>query len=253
MLSGADFRAVDLVTHPTTLYLRFRESTLTSLAPLYRVVVLAIFSALMHHYDCSPATPPHSLLVLLDEAGRTPIPRLPDLMSTTAGRGMSVVAYVQSLAQLEAGYGHAGAATILANARSQVFHRPEDLATSEHIARGCGETLVPSTATSTMRGQTPTTTTTQVSRPLIPPHKIRQLAADQLFIFVAGFPPIRASRIDWRLNQGLRRAMTAPPTLPWIAPASTAGPAAGPAKAPPPRAQRNPNAYLDPDDPWRPS
>ena len=254
MLGGTDFRAADLVTHPTTLYLRFRESTLTSLAPLYRAVVLALFSALMHRYDCNPTTPPHSLLVLLDEAGRTPIPRLPDLMSTTAGRGMSVVAYVQSLAQLDAAYGHAGATTILANARSQVFYRPEDLATSEHIARGCGETLVPSTATSTVRGQTPTTTTTHISRPLIPPHKMRQLAADQLVIFVAGFPPIRASRIDWRLNQGLRGAMTAPPALSRITPPPTAaGAVAASTKAPPPRALRNASAYLDPDDPWRPS
>jgi len=253
MLSGADFRAADLVTHPTTLYLRFRESTLTSLAPLYRLVVLALFSTLMHQYDCSPTMSSHSLLVLLDEAGRTPIPRLPDLMSTTAGRGMSMVVYVQSLAQLEAAYGRAGATTILDNARSQVFYRPEDLATSEHIARRCGDTLVPSMAVTNIKGQTPTTTTTQISRPLIPAHTLRQVAADQVFVFVAGFPPVRASRIDWRLNARLRAVMTPPSALPRITPPVTVSTGTLPTRTARPEYQNNPSAYLDPDDLWRPT
>lgn len=253
MLTGNDFRATDLVEQKTTLYLQFRESVLESLSPVYRLILLAILSALIHQYDITAGSVV-PLLLLLDEAGRTPIPRLPEVMATVAGRGMSVLLYVQSLSQLHAAYGEAGSTTIRDNARSQIFYRPTDQATAEFISRRCGQTLVPTTSTHVAAGgwRSPRQTVTQgeVSRPLIPPDKVTQMDMTDVIVFVAGLPPISCRRVDWRDADSLVHATQVPaPTLPRHALRPAGSQISGPAPEPPVKKAAHGAGYLDPDDP----
>jgi type IV secretion system protein VirD4 len=64
------------------------------------------------HGDRRPLDPP--LLVVVDEAGNTPLRALPEYASTLAGTGAVLVTIWQSLAQNEATYGRE-ADTILTN------------------------------------------------------------------------------------------------------------------------------------------
>jgi hypothetical protein len=66
-----------------------------------------------------PLDPP--LLVVIDEAGTTPLRALPAYASTLAGIGVLFVTIWQSLAQIEASYGR-DADTILTNYLTKVFY-----------------------------------------------------------------------------------------------------------------------------------
>lgn len=69
--------------------------------------------------------PSHTLapvLVLLDEAAKTPLPKLPQWASTLTGAGIQLVTVWQSKAQLDTTYGK-DAETVLTNDRSKLIHR----------------------------------------------------------------------------------------------------------------------------------
>jgi type IV secretion system protein VirD4 len=142
MTGGSDFAAADLVERPTTLYLTFHESELEYTKKVFQVVMLSLVTGLIRRGDLGPGEEGVPMLVALDEAGRTPIPKLDDLVSTISGRGMSAAIYVQDLGQLEGAYGRAGAKTIRSNCHTQIYYRPTDYDTASHLSRMCGKTSV---------------------------------------------------------------------------------------------------------------
>jgi type IV secretion system protein VirD4 len=89
-------------------------------------------------YDEARFAPNQKILLALDEAGRTPIPKLPDYIATIAGRGMSALLYVQSLSQLGEVYGDKGAETILDNCRTQIYYPTPNVKTQEYVSRLAG-------------------------------------------------------------------------------------------------------------------
>src|SRR5512144_1005916 len=83
------------------------------------------------------ATP---VLLIVDEAGRTPIPMLADHASTVVGRKIYLWIAVQSLSQLETVYGRYRANTLRDNMDSQIYHRPSSQETAEYLERCLGRT-----------------------------------------------------------------------------------------------------------------
>lgn len=201
MTSGSDFRAADLITGSTSLYLVFKESTLRFTAKALQVIQLGMIDALIRYGDDghSGSTP---VVFFFDEAGRVPVPRLEDLVSTIAGRGMSAVVYVQSLSQLEGKYGREAAATIRDNCHTQMFYPPRDKATAEYISEMTGEvTLVEVDESERVDsggfGTDHTRRETFRQRPLITPAEVRQLPKGSVVIFAQDRPPIRAKRLEY--------------------------------------------------------
>ena len=84
------------------------------------------------------------LLLSLDEvANIAPLPELPTVASTARSFGIQLVTVVQDLAQLEAAYGPAGAATILSNHASvAVLPRIKDLGTLTWAETILGDTEI---------------------------------------------------------------------------------------------------------------
>lgn len=134
MTSGNDVYARDLYQRPTSLYLIFPETESVATGKLFSLVTTALMLGLMRAYDEDP-NPNQRVLLLLDEVGRTPVPRLNDLMSTLAGREVSVALYVQSLSQLEEVYGRAAADTILDNCRTQIFYPSPNVKTQSYVSQ----------------------------------------------------------------------------------------------------------------------
>jgi type IV secretory pathway TraG/TraD family ATPase VirD4 len=116
----------------------FHESELEYTKKVFQVVMLSLVTGLIRRGDLEAGEEGVPMLVALDEAGRTPIPKLDDLVSTISGRGMSAAIYVQDLDQLESAYGRAGAQTIRSNCHTQIYYRPTDYSTASHISRTCG-------------------------------------------------------------------------------------------------------------------
>src|SRR4029450_12425635 len=93
------------------------------------------------HAPGRPLAPP--LLVVIDEAGNTPLRSLPEYASTVAGIGILLVTIWQSKAQIDATYGRQSD-TILPNPLSKVIYAgASDLAGLDLAGRLLGEEHVP--------------------------------------------------------------------------------------------------------------
>ena len=202
--SGCDFRARDLVVNeqPMTLFLTFRESEIEATKAFLRLTVLALVTDLIRIGDTRAEDMKHRLLLGFDEAGRIPVPRLPDLVSTTSSRGISALIYVQDLAQLETAYGREQAATIRSNCDTQVYYRPTDNLTAKYVADRAGKTSVKWLNTSNTVSEmnsSETASWTWKDRELISVSEFMQLPEGLTLAFVGNLPPIVANRVDYRL------------------------------------------------------
>jgi len=247
--SGCDFRARDLVLNekPVTLFLTFRESEIEATKAFLRLTTLALITDLIRIGDTRAHDIKHKLLLGFDEAGRIPVPRLFDLVSTVSSRGMSALIYVQDLAQLEATYGRANATTIRGNCDTQVFYRPNDPLTARYVTERAGKTSVKWLNTSTSvnsYGTTESASWTWRDRDLITPSEFMQLPEGQTLAFVGNLPPLLAHRVDYRwlpakvaevnrLNEGPLRITRPAQQAVTYAPASPPEAKADGKKAPP--------------------
>ncbi|WP_027483128.1 type IV secretory system conjugative DNA transfer family protein [Deinococcus pimensis] len=213
MTSASDFRAVDLVREGVTVYLVFQESELEYTGVAFRTVLLAMINTLIRHYDLHPDEVTLPLLFGFDEAGRLAIPKLPDLVSTVAGRGMTALIYVQSISQLDGAYGEAGRATILDNTHTKVFYRPKDSGTAEYVAQKCGQLMAEDLRNSDgMEGRVQQAVGVR-PRELVTADEL-QLWPVERCVVLTELPPVAAHRLAPWLLPGGREALALPP--PWL-------------------------------------
>jgi len=199
--SGCDFRARDLVLNekPVTLFLTFRESEIEATKAFLRLTTLALITDLIRIGDTRAHEIKHKLLLGFDEAGRIPIPRLPDLVSTVSSRGISTMIYVQDLSQLEAAYGREHAATIRSNCDTQVYYRPTDNLTAKYVTDRAGKTSIKwLNVTTDGWGNLERQSQTWKDRELITMSEFMQLPEGQTLSFVGNLPPLLAHRVDYR-------------------------------------------------------
>lgn len=195
MCGGSDFEAAALVREPSTLYLMFAEGELRYTSKIFQVVMLALITGLIRQADLEPDEERVPMLLALDEAGRTPIPGLDDLVSTISGRGMSALIYVQDLGQLEAAYGRHEAQVIRSGCHSQVYYPPNDQDTAAHISRRCGQTSVEDIHVSGTFGEK--RSYGQRARELITPDEVMQMPNEHVIVFAGRKPPIMGHRLEW--------------------------------------------------------
>lgn len=142
MTSHSDFKATDLLYKPTSLYMVFRESDLKYTVHSFSAVLLALIEAIIKEYDLHPERQFEPIMFIFDEAGRITVPMLDDLMSTVAGRGMTVLVYAQALAQLRKRYTEEGAETIQANAHTKIYFTPKDEDTAKYLSNNGGKYML---------------------------------------------------------------------------------------------------------------
>src|SRR3954447_15987806 len=140
--SGSDFHVSDLLLSekPITIYLRWPERNLLALTPLVKLVWHSIIEEMIYTYDKRNGQGCNPVLLLIDEAGRCPIPQLQEYSSTINGRGISIWAAYQALSQIEAHYGKCNTETIINNMDSQIFYRQASQSTAEYIRKALDDT-----------------------------------------------------------------------------------------------------------------
>ncbi len=156
-----------------------------------------------------PLDPP--LLVVIDEAGNTPLRALPEYASTLAGLGVVLVTIWQSLAQLQAAYGRQ-ADTILTNHLSKVFYAGlSDPASLRYVAQVLGDEEVEvrsrSADESSWGRASVQLATTRVA--LAPAHALRQMRPGDALLIHGTLPPAQLRtrpyycdrRLAWRAAQ----------------------------------------------------
>ena len=160
-----------------------------------------------------PLDPP--LLVVIDEAGNTPLRSLPEYASTLAGIGILLVTIWQSLAQLHAAFGPQ-ADTILTNHLTKVMYAGlSDPASLTYVDRILGQAEVDTrsrTAAERMRGGSDQFSTTQV--PLAPAHTLRQMRPGDALLVHGTLPPAHVRTRPFYATPHLaQRAALSAPTL----------------------------------------
>ena len=135
-----------------------------------------------------PLDPP--LLIVIDEAGNTPLRALPEFASTLAGLGVLLVTIWQSLAQLQAGYGRQ-ADTILTNHLTKLFYAGlSDEASLRYVSMVLGDEEVENRSRSNdLHGGRATVQVGATTHALAPAHVLRQMRPGDALLIHGTLPP----------------------------------------------------------------
>lgn len=179
-----------LLSGPNTVYLCSPIEDQRRLSPAFGGLLNDLINQAYRHVAANgePLDPP--LLVVIDEAGNTPMRSLPEYASTLAGIGVLLVTIWQSLAQLDVAYGKA-ADTILTNHLTKVFYAGlSDPASLRYVDQVLGDTEVDTrshSAAERMNGGSDQFSTTRV--PLAPAHVLRQMRPGDALLVHGTLPP----------------------------------------------------------------
>jgi type IV secretion system protein VirD4 len=203
MLSRSDFRAGTLLTseRPVTVYIRWPERYLLSLAPLVRLIWHSLIEELIitYHEREREGTACQPVLLLIDEAGRTAIPSLSEHATTVVGRNIILCLYFQSLSQLEAIYGKTAAAIILDNVDTQIFYRPNrNRITGKALEDSLGLKSEYAHSEHSRDGHETSEGKSEQAIPLIPAYLVSQMQDTDIIGFHRNLPPFKGKRLDWR-------------------------------------------------------
>src|SRR3712207_3023413 len=120
--NGSDFTPQEIITaeKPVSVYIIVPESDLLALTPLVRLIWTSLVDEMIDYYDFAKGKQCNPVLLLLDELGRTAIPKVSEWASTVAGRKMTLWCAIQSPSQLDTVYGTKRAETLWDNMESQI-------------------------------------------------------------------------------------------------------------------------------------
>jgi type IV secretion system protein VirD4 len=201
-----------LLSGANTVYLCSPIEDQRRLAPAFGGLLNDLINQAYRHVAATgkPLDPP--LLVVIDEAGNTPLRSLPEYASTLAGLGVLLVTIWQSLAQLEVAYGKASD-TILTNHLTKVFYAGlSDPASIQYVDRVLGEAEVDTrshSAAERVSGGSDQFSTTRV--PLAPAHVLRQMRPGDALLVHGTLPPAHVrTRPFYRSAHLAKRAAMAP-------------------------------------------
>ena len=195
-----------------TLYLCAPIEDQRRLAPAFGGLLNDLIGQVYRHVAATgePLDPP--LLVVIDEAGNTPLRALPEYASTLAGLGVLLVTIWQSLAQIEAAY-QRQADTILTNHLSKVFYAGlSDPASLRYVASVLGDAEVETqsrTAGEKSGNRSSQHSTTRVA--LAPPHALRQMRPGDALLLHGTLPPAHIRTRPWWKEPHLRDRAEAKP------------------------------------------
>lgn len=137
---GCDITLEWLLAEANTLYLSAPLGDETRVGIVFAVLLHDLITQAFDRYNRTGETLDPRLLVLLDEAANTPLPKLPQWASTVTGAGIQLVTVWQSKAQLDTTYGK-DAETVLTNHRSKLVYPSgiTDLATVQYLSELVGD------------------------------------------------------------------------------------------------------------------
>jgi len=213
--AGATVDLQWLLSAPNTVYLCSPIEDQRRLAPAFGGLLNDLINQAYRHVAATgrPLDPP--LLVVIDEAGNTPLRALPEYASTLAGIGVLLVTIWQSIAQLETAYGRQ-ADTILTNHLTKVMYAGlSDPASLRYVDQVLGNAEVDTrshSAAERMNGGSDQYSTTHV--PLAPAHVLRQMRPGDALLVHGTLPPAHVRTRPFYGTRHLARRASMPVDIP---------------------------------------
>ncbi|MDH1271057.1 Ti-type conjugative transfer system protein TraG [Agrobacterium sp. FDAARGOS_525] len=198
LVSGSAFSTDDIASGKTDVFINIDLKTLETHAGLARVIIGSFLNAIYNRDGHIEGR----ALFLLDEVARLGYMRILET-ARDAGRkyGITLTLIYQSIGQLRETYGGRDASSKWFESASWIsFAAINDPETAEYISRRCGMTTVEIDQVSRnyqARGSSRTRSKQLAARPLIQPHEVLRMPADEQIVFTAGNPPLRCGRAIW--------------------------------------------------------
>ena len=134
----------DLIQKPSLFIVELRESELEMLRPMANVIVIEILRYLTKRAENCPGTKlPRPVGLVIDEFASA-LGRLPDIhvkLNTLRSRNVSIVAAIQSIAQVKANYGE-DADSVLAGFSTKILMPALDIQDSEWASKETGQMTI---------------------------------------------------------------------------------------------------------------
>ncbi len=198
LVSGSTFSTGEIANGYADVFINVDLKTLEGHSGLARVIIGALLNAIYNRNgEMNSRT-----LFLLDEVSRLGYMRVLET-ARDAGRkyGITLTMIYQSIGQMREAYGGRDAASKWFESASWIsFAAINDQETADYISRRCGMTTVEIDQVSRSfqsRGSSRTRSKQLAARPLIQPHEVLRMRADEQIVFTAGNPPLRCGRAIW--------------------------------------------------------
>ncbi len=134
----------DLISKPTLFIIELRESELEMLRPMANVIVVEILRFLTKRAESMPTVSlPRPVSIVIDEFASA-LGRLPDIhvkLNTLRSRNVSIVAAIQSIAQVKANYAD-DADSVLAGFTTKIMMPTLDIQDSEWASKETGQMTI---------------------------------------------------------------------------------------------------------------
>ena len=205
LVSGNSFSTDELAAGGTDIFIALDLKVLESYPGLARVVIGCFLNAI---YNRNGEVAGRTLF-LLDEVARLGYLRVLET-ARDAGRkyGISLTLVFQSIGQMREAYGGRDASSKWFESASWIsFAAINDPETAEYISKRCGDTTVEVDQTnrsSGMKGSSRSRSKQLTRRPLILPHEVMQMRADEQIVFTAGNAPLRCGRAIWFRREDMK-------------------------------------------------
>lgn len=205
LVSGKTFSTGDLAEGNTDVFINIDLKTLETHAGLARVIIGSFLNGIYNRDGSMKGR----ALFLLDEVARLGYMRILET-ARDAGRkyGITLVMIYQSIGQLRETYGGRDAASKWFESASWIsFAAINDPETADYISRRCGMTTVEIdqvSRSSQMKGSSRTRSKQLAARPLIQPHEVLRMRADEQIVFTAGNAPLRCGRAIWFRREDMK-------------------------------------------------
>ncbi len=208
LVSGSSFTTEDIAGGSVDVFLNIDLKTLETHSGLARVIIGSFLNAI---YNRDGAMKGRALF-LLDEVARLGYMRILET-ARDAGRkyGITLTMIYQSIGQLRETFGGRDAASKWFESASWIsFAAINDPETAEYISRRCGTTTVEIDQVSRSfqaSGSSRTRSKQLAARPLIQPHEVLRMRADEQVVFTAGNPPLRCGRAIWFRREDMKSCL----------------------------------------------
>ncbi|GAC1537448.1 MAG: hypothetical protein NVS3B12_21470 [Acidimicrobiales bacterium] len=168
-----------LLSGANTLYLCAPLGDETRIGVVFAVLLADLITQGFERYNRTGRPLDPRLLILLDEAANTPLPKLPEWAATVTGAGVQLVTVWQSKGQLDQIYRH-DAENVLTNHRTKLIYPSglSDLATIDYLSALVGTEHVRADLDEhrwTNNAEHPPSRTTATAVPLLTPSVLRQV------------------------------------------------------------------------------
>jgi type IV secretory pathway TraG/TraD family ATPase VirD4 len=210
--SRTDFTVEELLDRNGTVCLIASEADAERFAPLLTSLVASIIHGAEARYNSTGVPLDPALGVMVDEAGNMlRYPRLPNILTTGRGMGISLLTVWHDLSQLRDRLGQQKANTVLsASGMRMLLPGCGDLETLRYFSGLYGRTEVRRESTTRGRGGDHSTQVSIADVDLAPVHALQQLPEFTAIAQYTNLPPVKVRmRLTFR-DKDLKKLLTAP-------------------------------------------